>query len=63
LLGLSLNLLYSMSGIFAGDGLREGVYVYDIHHFVVSKCAAWALLGAAAMGLVELLWRTAATRR
>ena len=57
LTGLSLNLLYAMSRIFAGDGLREGVYHNDVHHFVVSKCVAWALLGAAAMGLAELLWR------
>jgi hypothetical protein len=57
LLGLVLNLLYAQSGIFEGDRIREGVYGNDIHHFVVSKCVAWAFLGAAAMGLAELLWR------
>ena len=67
LLGVGLNLLYSEGKIFTShatqDGtpvfhIREGVYHDDVRHFMVSKCVAWALIGAAAMGLVQLLLRS-----
>jgi hypothetical protein len=68
LIGVGLNLLYSEDKIFTShrahqDGtpafhLREGVYHDEVRHFMISKSVAWALIGAAAMGLVQLLSRS-----